>query len=47
MPPDPVADLVVTQARVALAALEAFFDAMFRLGHASELDEGRGGGGAA
>ena len=43
MPPDPVADLIVTQARVALATVEAFFDAMFRLGHASELAEGRGG----
>ncbi len=45
MPPDPVADLVVAQARIALAAMEAFFNAMFRLGHASELTDGCGGGG--
>ena len=40
MPPDPVADLVVTQARLALAALETFFDPVFGLGRASELDDG-------
>ena len=45
MPPDPVADLVVAEARLARAALEAFFDAVFRLGRTSELDGGRGGGG--
>ena len=42
MPPDPVADLVVAEARLARAALEAFFDAVFRLGRTSELDGGRG-----
>ena len=45
VPPDPVADLVVAQARFALAALEALFDVVFGFGHAGERDGGgvRGG----
>ena len=45
MPPQPIADLVIAQARFALAAVEAFFDAVFGLGNASELlERGVGGG---
>ena len=45
VPPQPIADLVVAQARFALAAVEAFFDAVFGLGNASELlKRGVGGG---
>ena len=44
-PLQPVADLVVAQPRFALAAVEAFFDAVFSLGDARELlERGIGGG---
>ena len=45
VPPQPIADLVVAQARFALAAVEAFFDAVFGFGDASEpLKRGVSGG---
>ena len=37
MPADPTANLVVGQSRLALAALEAFFNPMLCLGHTREL----------
>ena len=40
MPSDPVADLIVAQARRALAAWEAVFDAVFGFGRAGELEDG-------
>src|ERR1700730_11006582 len=41
MPADPIANLVVGQSRLALSALEAFFNPMLRLGHARELGQRR------
>ena len=44
MPAAPVTDLVVCQARFALGASQAFFDAVFGLGGAGELGERSFGG---
>ena len=37
LPAGPIADLIIGQTRFALAPLETFFDAVFRLGHAGKL----------
>ena len=37
LPAGPSADLIIGQPRFALATLETFFDAVFRLGHAGSL----------
>src|ERR1700694_363342 len=39
MPADPVANLIVGQSSLALAALETFFNPVLRLGHARELGQ--------
>src|ERR1017187_3132534 len=45
MPTDPGTNLVIGQTRLALGSLQAFLDAMLRVGYAREFLEGRVRGG--